>query len=322
VRSSLGACPVPSIARVRPGDLVSLRVRDAAGPRDVVGELVAATPTTVSVRRRDGSLEQIAVDDVEAGRVVPPGPERTISVTELQRIAATGWRAPTIEPLGEWLLRAADDITGRANSALPLGDPGMPLGEAIHAVRRWYADRGLPPRFQTPIGHIDPDLEARLDAASWAAGPPVHLMTAALGPVLRRRGADESQVELDEAPDDAWLELWRASAEKEAARRLATNHERAIFASVRDAGEVVATARASVDGRWAGLFCVAVAPSSRRHGLGRAVSIAALRWAVSVGARFSYLQTEAGNEPAISLYSGLGYRAHHDYRYRTATIPS
>ncbi|HET6907950.1 MAG TPA: GNAT family N-acetyltransferase, partial [Mycobacteriales bacterium] len=61
---------------MRPGDRVSLRVRSPAGPRDVVGELVAAGPTSLSVRRRDGAIEHIAVDDVEAGRVVPPGPER------------------------------------------------------------------------------------------------------------------------------------------------------------------------------------------------------------------------------------------------------
>ena len=48
------------------------------------------------------------------------------------------------ERLGDWELRAASGFTRRANSVLPLGDPRLPLDEALDAVRRWYGDRGLP----------------------------------------------------------------------------------------------------------------------------------------------------------------------------------
>ena len=48
---------------------------------------------------------------------------------ELERMAAAHWRGTEEEWLGEWLLRAADGFTGRANSALPLGDPGRPLDD-------------------------------------------------------------------------------------------------------------------------------------------------------------------------------------------------
>ena len=44
-------------------------------------------------------------------------------------MAAAHWRGTEEEWLGEWLLRAADGFTGRANSALPLGDPGLPLDD-------------------------------------------------------------------------------------------------------------------------------------------------------------------------------------------------
>jgi hypothetical protein len=45
---------------------------------------------------------------------------------------------------GGWLLRAAGGFTGRANSALATGDPGMPLADAVGEVCRWYTVRGLP----------------------------------------------------------------------------------------------------------------------------------------------------------------------------------
>ena len=55
-------------------------------------------------------------------------------VEDLERAAALHWQAPETEPLGEWRLRAAAGFTGRANSALPVGDPGLPLPEAVAAV--------------------------------------------------------------------------------------------------------------------------------------------------------------------------------------------
>jgi hypothetical protein len=60
-----------------------------------------------------------------------------LTLEQLERAAARHWQAPEQEPLGQWLLRAAQGFTGRANSALPLGDPGRPLPAAIAAVTGW-----------------------------------------------------------------------------------------------------------------------------------------------------------------------------------------
>ena len=58
-------------------------------------------------------------------------------IDDLERAAAQHWQAPEQERLGEWLLRAAEGFTGRANSALPLGDPGLPRPEAVAYVTDW-----------------------------------------------------------------------------------------------------------------------------------------------------------------------------------------
>jgi hypothetical protein len=80
-------------------------------------------------------------------------------IIDLERIAAAHWRGTEEQWLGGWLLRAAGGFTGRANSALPLGDPGMPLDEGIAAVTRWYRDRGLPPMMAVPT-ELDPPARA------------------------------------------------------------------------------------------------------------------------------------------------------------------
>jgi ribosomal protein S18 acetylase RimI-like enzyme len=145
-------------------------------------------------------------------------------------------------------------------------------------------------------------------------------MTAEIAPVLRA-APDPAvlEVRIDDAPDEAWLSAWRADSDVDPAlaRALVTNHSDALFASMRDGDAVVAIARASVDGRWAGLFCVEVAAAHRRDGLGQAVSVAALRAAVQRGARRCYLQVASDNTPAVALYAGLGFTVHHDYVYRS-----
>ena len=74
-----------------------------------------------------------------------------ISIPDLEQAAAGGWRAPDEATLGGWLLRAAEGFTGRANSALAVGDPGLPLEAAIDEVRRWYRARDLPAMVAVPF---------------------------------------------------------------------------------------------------------------------------------------------------------------------------
>jgi ribosomal protein S18 acetylase RimI-like enzyme len=303
------------------GTTVTLAVSTPVGPIGVVGVLVAADDSTWSVRRRDGSISEVAVASITAGRVVPPSRAARASVEEVQRISALGWRALSVEPLGQWLLRAGGGFTSRANSALAVGDPGRPIDAALDAVQAWYADHGLPARLQVPDGAMPPGLVDALDRRGWTASPTVHVMTAELGHVLRASTwLTDLEPRLDDEPDDSWLACYRQDSGglPSAARDVLTNHPRAIFASLRDGDRAVAIARAAVDDRWAGLFAVEVAPAARRQGLGGIVSAAALKWAGQGGARRTYLQTSVDNTGAVALYERLGYAVHHDYLYRSA----
>jgi len=80
----------------------------------------------------------------------------SIGIGALQVLMTAGMPPLDSCGLGDWLLRSADGYTGRANSALPVGDPGMPLPEAIERVRAWYAERGQPALIQLPH-HTDGD---------------------------------------------------------------------------------------------------------------------------------------------------------------------
>jgi hypothetical protein len=108
-----------------------------------------------------------------------PRDKRGLSIAALEHAAARHWQAPDTEPLGEWLLRAADGFTGRANSALPLGGPGRPLPEAVTAVAEWYRRRNLRPMIVLPQGAAPDHLENHLNERGWLPRPaPAFVMLA------------------------------------------------------------------------------------------------------------------------------------------------
>ena len=109
---------------------------------------------------------------------------------ELERIAARGWQGTTVRWLGDWLLRSASGFTGRANSVLPLGFPGIALDDALAVAEDFYAAQGLPLRFQVPVDAAGPqprmldELNAELDRRGFQTSDPVVMMTAELDVLL------------------------------------------------------------------------------------------------------------------------------------------
>ncbi len=65
-----------------------------------------------------------------------------------------------------------------------------------------------------------------------------------------------------------------------------------------------------------GVFGVATASAYRNRGLARALVQQLLGWGKSAGARFAYLQVEASNSAALTVYEGLGFAQIYEYWYR------
>jgi ribosomal protein S18 acetylase RimI-like enzyme len=78
----------------------------------------------------------------------------------------------------------------------------------------------------------------------------------------------------------------------------------------------MATAICVHDGDLAGLFEIATDLAERGKGHGRRIVLSALKWARLRGATEAWLQVEADNEPACSLYTSLGFGEVYRYHYR------
>jgi ribosomal protein S18 acetylase RimI-like enzyme len=249
-----------------------------------------------------------------------------ISIDDLELAAVPGWRACEEHRLGDWLLRAADGFTGRANSALAAGDPGMPLATAIGKVRGWYTERGRPAMIAIayPTGQPAASALDRLLAGSgWTArADAATMMTAETSAVAASGRADRPAVEMDAKPDAAWLGRYhyRGGTLPPVALALLTSAPWQEFGSVRFGDETIAIGRVAGAGDWAGLTAIEVAPEHRRQGLAVAITAALAGRAASCGFPNLYLQVTDDNSAARTLYRRLGFADHHGYHYRVEPV--
>ncbi|MEU9346255.1 GNAT family N-acetyltransferase [Streptomyces sp. NPDC048278] len=278
----------------------------------------------LTITRRDGGTVRIPESALVAAKVVPAAPARrrgpAATYQELARVAARGWRPVESERLGAWELRAAAGFTRRANSVLPLGDPGLPLDAALAAVRQWYGARGLPAYVQTATGAEGTQelLCAELERRGWLREVSAELWVGGLAPVADR--AEGAGVLLSRKAGDDWLARYQRKGVSEVALKVLGGGPSVWFATVPGAegGAPAAIGRLVVDGRWAGFAAVEVDPGLRRQGLATEVMAALARRALAEGASAAWLQVETDNAGALALYGRLGFAVHHAYHHYRA----
>lgn len=327
------ATPLSGLA---PGDAVTVRQRlprrvpGGSGPdrfADAVGVLRAEGGELVLVRAGGGRVP-VRPERVVAARAVPPA-VRVRPPTDpavLDRLAADHWTAAEDVAFGGWRLRAAGGFTRRANSALAVGPPPVPVPAALAAVASWYAGRGLPPRVST----ADAALVAAVGPAGWAPELTNLVLTARTADVLARLpdgwSAGGPPIRTAPVPDAAWLAGYRDAATHPAGPGVlaviaAPAGTTGLFATATAPGNPAGTAgpagigRVVVSDGWAGLSCVSVAPRLRRRGLGRLLAATLLDEALDAGAVRVYLQVEVDNAPAVALWTGLGFGFSHRTTY-------
>ena len=330
------------------GRRVTVRHRLRSGLlTDAVGDL-SVDGGEFAVQTRRGPVRVSRADVVAVRAIPPPVPRRPswAAVARLENVCADAWPARVDRPLGTWRLRAAGAFTGRANAALAVGDPGMPVPAALEAVRAFAAEHGVPPRVHVPMGS---PWDRAVAAAGWVldagheAGAEVAVLVAdveRLAATDSRSGADGDRrsgdgrgqpgrsrrpdddhggepVVVTERPDDAWwaLALGREPTPDERwvldPPPAAAGGTRTAFGLVPGVGVI----RAAVVGDHLHLSRLAVVPTARRTGVGTRLTAAAATWGREHGARWAVLQVALQNTAARALYDALGATEHHRYRY-------
>lgn len=280
---------------------------------DSIGVLLHNGEHTFTLELRDGVHVSIDKHDVIAGKRVPLRPAKFAQAQlttpeELTRISTRGWPPTESVQLGNWLIRAADGFTKRANSAALLGAPDRPFDEAVRTVVEFYETRGLPPRLQTLIGTAEHDKVAGL---SWRPDPSTASAVQVYVRNLDRPLNFDSSVTVDAAATSEWINTYAPHADPRTAQAVLEGPARVGFAQT----AVGAICRVSLVGEWAQLACLHVPESTRRQAWGTRLIESCLAWASSHGATKAHLAVTAGNTEAVALYQSLGFSLHHESNY-------
>ena len=241
-------------------------------------------------------------------------------IVELEQVAANAWIAQETEKMGGWLLRANGGVTRRANSVLPLGPPALPLDDAIDKVIEFYNKRNLIPRFQMTDTSKPQELDRDLSERGFSVGLQVEVHTVAINHLTKKDASIDVLVSNDIT--DSWMDVYIESSGYEEstmdARRdlMKRTPLHKAFALARIDREPAGVGFCVVEGKWLGLFNIAVHPTMRGRGVAVAVNTALAQWGEQRGARSAYLQVESENLPALKLYDKLGFHQVYTYWYR------
>jgi GNAT superfamily N-acetyltransferase len=184
-----------------------------------------------------------------------------------------------------------------------------------------YAAAGLRPYARITPFSEPPDLEATLAGLGWERVDDTRVMVAQPLPRPLPLPAGFRLEAADAASFTAWIGAARgSSASEEAAHaeRVAASPVtyRALLACD-PAGRAVAGGQIAIEDDIAGLYDVFSHEDQRGRGLAGALCSALLDLARDAGARVAYLQVDAGNEAARSVYRRLGFVDAYAYHYRT-----
>ncbi|RNL62627.1 GNAT family N-acetyltransferase [Nocardioides marmoriginsengisoli] len=289
---------------------------------DLLGICESWGPTETGIRGEDGVLTTIALADIVSGKPVPPRPSRfaRLSADEVEDRATAFFVPRETEQIGDWVLRYTGGVNARPNSLLPVGDPRVPLDEAIAHTVQFYADRGRAACAQVIVGS---EVQIALEERGWTVLRPgeadTEVLLAGVAAVQRALGpVDTGIVTHADRISREWLtgnEHALANYDAVAASLALSD---ATFATIDADGEQLAHGRIGLRDDWAFVADLLVAKEHRRRGLARTMMAGLVEWAAERGASVLLLQVVADNVAAQALYAGLGFERHHAYRHLTA----
>ncbi len=236
-------------------------------------------------------------------------------IESIERATLAAVAPERVEALPGWMLPMDHGTVGRAHSAVPLTHDPTTIAPWQAVVER-YSSGGYRPVLRLPDLPMFADMFGELAAAGWQRAQPTQVQVAPLGGLL---GSNSADCLLDERPDAAWMAMFLGEgldpvdgASRSAALARAQDSR---YASLRVDGETRACGMACFAHGWLSVHGMRTAAAHRGQGLATRVLAAMAQEALSRSIQRVFLQVDASNAPAVSLYRRLGFVLAWTYAY-------
>jgi N-acetylglutamate synthase len=250
---------------------------------------------------------------------LPAGSADAARIRLLEERALNCWPALRTEFYDGWVLRFADGYSRRSNSVNPLYPSAEDLPAKIRFCERRYRGAGLRVVFKLTSSPGHRELDSLLAGEGYAQEASTSVQSLSLAGW--RAEAVPGAAGWDD-PVEEWLAAQFglnavAPVHTEIARRILemVPQPRRFFAK-RAGGRIVACGLGMIDQGQLGIYDIVVDNRERRKGLGRKLMTDLLSWGKNQGVPTAVLQVMENNQPALSLYAGLGFREEYRYWYR------
>lgn len=278
-------------------------------------------------------------------------PERadTSQIKEIEDLSLNAWPSHQIQIYDGWLLRFSYFYTHRTNSVEQIGRSELPPDEKILYCENEYRRWGTPAIFKiTPL--LPASFENLLIERGYHTEHCTDVMVKELsgkpqglpaqgdakiqtppGPAGHAHAPDPEEevppVQVSRFISDAWIEglFTLKHTTNVMHRQVVPSMYRAIPRETIcvwavEGGRIAATGLGILDRGYVGVYAIHVRPDCRRKHLGSRIVRRILQEAEQSGAEQAYLQVVSGNEPAVRLYSSLGFRRLYAYSFRVRQV--
>ena len=240
-------------------------------------------------------------------------------IKTIEDLSLNAWPSHQIQIYDGWLLRFSYFYTHRTNSVEQIGPSTLPVAEKIAYCEDVYRKWGTPAIFKiSPL--IPQAFDSLLEHENYLVQHSTNVM---IIPELRRFSESEHTVDVSSFIPGAWIDaLFALKGTTNIMHRMVVPSmyraipKETICVSIHDGGRITATGLGILDRDYIGVYAIHVHPDFRRRRYASAVCRTILNEGLARGARHAYLQVVQDNEPAIRLYSSLGFSYLYNYKFR------
>jgi len=242
-----------------------------------------------------------------------------------EELSLNSWPSLQTMLFDGWVLRFANGFTKRSNSVSPLFSSGLNPEEKIRYCERIYQSLGLDTVFKMTPAVFPANLDGILETKDYIINSPTSVQILDLDD---RQVSPFKKAILSSNFTDEWLsdfcrlvnlEERYQSTLKKILNNIVTPTCFASLGEVEEKGPISCGLGVLQD-RYFALYDIVTAANSRNRGFGREIVLNLLNWGKQKGAGTVYLHVMLNNEPALWLYSQLGFKEIYRYWYRIKGI--